>query len=51
MMVKKSPSSSGPRHQVRQLRQRRNLANVGLLVGAALIGSLAAGLWVRMVIF
>jgi len=31
--------------------QRRTLTNLGLLTGVILVGSLAAALWVRMVLF
>lgn len=52
MKVKRSPSGHGPRTQVRGAAlQRRNLTNIGLLMGVAAIGTLAAGLWVRMVLF
>src|SRR5690625_1157101 len=52
MMVMRSPSVRGPRHFARSVSlQRRNLPTLGLITGIAALGMLAAGLWVRMVLF
>lgn len=52
MTVHHTPSNSDPRSTARgSALQRRLLMNIGLLTGVALIGSLAAALWVRMVLF
>lgn len=41
----------GARVLARNSLQRRTLTNLGLLTGAVLVGSLAAALWVHMVLF
>lgn len=52
MTVHNTPSKPVPRTSARgSALQRRLLMNIGLLTGVALIGSLAAALWVRMVLF
>lgn len=51
MAFRRTSTARGPRILTRSNLQRRNLMNMGLLTGTALIGSLAAALWVRMVLF